>query len=303
MANLLSRMSISGQIGLVGLIGVASLVVVGAVYSSGSRDVVDAGRAVEQSNLTLAKLAAVEIDLLQARRSEKDFLLRHKEEFTQKHDAALEKFGRDEVMLQSLVGDRFRAQLDRISGAIGQYKAQFAVVANDVRQIGLDENGGLQGRLRNSVHDIEALLVSDKDDGLQASMLMMRRHEKDFFARVDGKYIDAMHEAATRFIEKLGASAAPADHKVIIATKLDAYQADFASAARATLGEADAVAQLSKSYADVEPLLEEFDQSIQERGAAEKAVAAAAMAKTSRLIGWGIVLMIGASGTLAWLIG
>ena len=39
-----------------------------------------------------------------------------------------------------------------------------------------------------------------------------------------------------------------------------AYQRDFLAAAEATLQEAEAVAQLSKTYADAEPLITEFDR-------------------------------------------
>ncbi|HEV2676930.1 MAG TPA: methyl-accepting chemotaxis protein [Aliidongia sp.] len=303
MASILGRIGVNYQIGLVGFVGVLGLVITGLTYHSGTLEAAAAGRAVERSNLSLLTLAEVEIDLLQARRSEKDFLLRHKEEFVAKHAAALERFSGAESALQNLIGDESRAQLDKINDLVKQYRGQFEVVANDRRQIGLDENGGLQGRLRGSVHDIEALLATDKDDGLDAAMLMMRRHEKDFFARVDRHYLDVMKEAAARFAGRLAASAVPGDQRTVIAEKLAAYQRDFAAAADATLAEADAVVGLSKLYADAEPVLEDFDRQIKQRSVEEKARATEVIARTTRILGWGIPLMIGAGGVLAWLIG
>jgi methyl-accepting chemotaxis protein len=303
MTSALSRIGVRYQIGLVGLVGVISLIVVGVLYYTGSRESADAGRALERSNASLAKLAEVEIDLLQARRSEKDFLLRRKDEYVQIHEAALVKFSSDAAALQALDGGRFRSQLDNISTIVGQYKNQFGVVAADQRQIGLDENSGLQGSLRGSVHAIEALLVDDKNDGLEAAMLMMRRHEKDFFARIDRKYLDAMKEAATKFSDKLSAAAIPSEHKPVISEKLDAYQRDFRAAAEATLAETEAVANLSKLYAGVEPAIEEFDGLMQQRDAEEKSKATAVIARTGQMIGWGVLVMIGASGLLAWFIG
>ena len=55
-------------------------------------------------------------------------------------------------------------------------------------------------------------------------MLMMRRHEKDFLARRDPKYVAAMKVAANRFTELLALAAIVADQKLVIKEKLDSYQ-------------------------------------------------------------------------------
>src|SRR4051794_9442002 len=178
MSKLLSRIGVSYQIGLVALIGMIGLIVVGTVYYFGANQLASAGHALEQSNAGLAKLAEIKIDLLEMRRSEKDFLLRRKEDYVKKHDAALAEFTRDAAEFRNFVDDARRAQLDKVSAAVALYRTQFDIVAEDLRKVGFDENSGLQGKLRGSVHDIEALLDGDKDDGLEAAMLMMRRHEK-----------------------------------------------------------------------------------------------------------------------------
>ena len=43
-----------------------------------------------------------------------------------------------------------------MSASLKQYQAHFDVVVEQKKQLGLDEKSGLEGRLRNSVHDIEA---------------------------------------------------------------------------------------------------------------------------------------------------
>ncbi len=303
MTRILSRLGVSYQIGLVGLIGVIGLVVVGIVYYFGSNELASAGRALEQSNSGLATLAEIKIDLLETRRAEKDFLLRRKEDYVKKHDAALAKFGRDAAELRSSVSDDRRIQLDKVSAAIAQYQTQFAIVAADMRKIGFDENSGLQGKLRGSVHDIEALIAADKDDGLEAAMLMMRRHEKDFFARLDRKYVDAMKGSTLRFGEKLNAAAIPAEQKPTITEKLAAYQRDFLAAAEASLQEGEAISALSKSYADAEPLIAEFDRLVQAKGAAQKAEAETISARMTQMIGWVVLAMVAGVSILAWLIG
>src|SRR5207245_2473240 len=115
-----------------------------------------------------------------------------------------------------LVGEQRKAQLAKVVAAIAPYKTQFDIVVENVRKIGFDESSGLQGKLRGSVHDIEEILGKIKSDGLDAGMLMMRRHEKDFLARLDAKYVKTMKEAAEQFGKKLEASSVPAEQKTAI---------------------------------------------------------------------------------------
>ena len=57
----------------------------------------------------------------------------------------------------------------------------------------------LQGTLRKSVHDIESAIKEFNDAKLEAGMLTMRRHEKDYMLRRDTKYGDELKKAATAF--------------------------------------------------------------------------------------------------------
>jgi methyl-accepting chemotaxis protein len=303
MNRILSRVGVSYQIGLVGLIGVIGLIVVGIFYYIGNAQLVGAGRLLAQSNTGLAKLAEIHIDLLEARRSEKDFLLLRKEDYLKKHAAALAEFDRDAKAMHDLVGEQPRATLAKVTGAVALYASQFATVAEIVRKIGFDENAGLQGKLRGAVHDIEALIDGDKNDTLDAAMLMMRRHEKDFFARRDPKYIDAMKGAAASFEKKLETADIPAAQKPIIKEKLAAYQRDFLAAAAGSLEEVEAVAKLSKLYADAEPIIAELDRVGHEKAAEEMATAEAISVRTTWMIGGSIAALIAIVSLLAWLIG
>ena len=303
MARTFGRLGVRHQIAAVGLVGVIGLLLVGLVYAIGAGQAAGARTEFERANAGLARLAAVKIDLLEARRSEKDFLLRRKEEDAAKHAAALAQFTADAALLHDLIDERRQTQLDRIAVLIAQYRAQFGVVLDDARRIGLDENSGLQGTLRGSVHEIEALVVADKDDGLDAAMLMMRRHEKDFLARLDPKYLDQMKLAAAHFTDRLTGAALPPGQKPVITEKLAAYQRDFAAAAEAILAQREAIGELSRLYAEAEPLLAELDRGIAAAGAAEQATQDEVIARTGRIITGGLVLVTLACGALSWRIG
>lgn len=60
---------------------------------------------------------------------------------------------------------------------------------------GLDENSGAEGALRNSVHEIEAIIKEADKKDLLIDMLSARRSEKDFFLRKEDKYIDRVKKA------------------------------------------------------------------------------------------------------------
>ena len=76
MARVLSRVNVGVQIGLVGAIGVFGLIAVGLAYYVGSSRIADANLALKNSTTTFETLSEINVDLLEARRGEKNFLLR-----------------------------------------------------------------------------------------------------------------------------------------------------------------------------------------------------------------------------------
>ncbi len=78
-----------------------------------------------------------------------------------------------------------------------EYKQRFNNIAALQQEIGLDPKSGLYGGLRSAVHSVEELL-SDNPRVL-ASMLMLRRHEKDFMLRGDLKYLEKFDAEIANF--------------------------------------------------------------------------------------------------------
>jgi methyl-accepting chemotaxis protein len=132
----------------------------------------------------------IQIELLQARRHEKDFLLRHDNKYAAMQRDATQAALRDIEDLAARAADQpDLADLVRgMSTDVNTYTMQFATVASRAKTVGLDENQGLLGTLREAVHDVEEKLKSVAVPNAQIAMLMMRRHEKDFMARLDPQY-------------------------------------------------------------------------------------------------------------------
>ena len=290
MNRLLARVGIGAQIGLVGLIGVLGLVLVGLLQYSGTRKIAQYQADHERTGASLSHLAAIDLELLQARRAEKDFLLRHKEEYVSKHQAALASFRQDAEAFSAVSDEARRAKMAQVSAGVAHYEAQFALLAETARKIGLDENSGLVGKLRQSVHKVEDTITPLQNDGLLVGMLMMRRHEKDFFARLDAKYVEAVKGAADAFDKKLTAANLPAKTKAAVKEQLADYLAAFLEASDASLQEVQTIASLSASYARVEPLVTELDMLERQMSDQEKASSTASIHQVSQRVGVAILL-------------
>jgi methyl-accepting chemotaxis protein len=152
------------------------------------------------------------------------------------------------------------------------------------------------------VHDIENVHKSSDDIGLDAAMLMMRRHEKDFLARGDAKYLDAMKTAASDFEGRLGKSNLTDQQKALVKDKFAAYQRDFFAVTAGTQELAQAVTALAKIYADIEPQLSELDTRVNDAATASKAEASSLVTRIGQILLGSIVLVAAMVALLAWFV-
>jgi methyl-accepting chemotaxis protein len=309
--RMLSRLGITRQIALIGVLGVLGLIIVGVVFYIGSALQDTAQQQIEAANVRVATLSSINVNLLEARKAEKDFLIlliRGKDEFAQKRSvaanaAAGNAASSDIKKLRDLSSDAGTvATIDKLLPLISNYITQFTAVAQAGGKIGSDENSGLHGSLRKAVHEVEEVLKSSGDVGLDAAMLMMRRHEKDFLARGDAKYLDEMKTAASDFEGRLGKSNLTDEQKSVVKDKLAAYQRDFSAVVAATQEIAGAMAALSKAYTDTEPLLAKLDSRVNDAATASKAEALSIVSRVVQVILGSIVLMAVVVGLLAWFV-
>jgi methyl-accepting chemotaxis protein len=155
-------------------------------------------------------------------------------------------------------------QIEAMRGALRQYETHFQNVVDKKKQLGLDENSGLEGTLRGSVHNIESRVVPLHQPELMTTMLMMRRHEKDFMLRRDRKYGEEMKKRASEFSQKLDAADLPAAVRTELVQKLTDYQRDFFAWMDTALVLTDELKATSQAYAAVEPVIEGVSNAINE---------------------------------------
>jgi methyl-accepting chemotaxis protein len=271
MNALLARVKIGTKILLIAGLALAGFVaiLITLLIADGMRSRVDA---VQQEAISDAMtVQSIAEDFLNARRREKDFLLRKDPSYAAKHADVGEKIA---AQIDALLPDATAedaAALQKLQALYNDYQGRFQQVASDLATMGLKPDQGLLGQLRTAVQAIEQTLKGTDDPQLTISMLTMRRHEKDFIARSDPKYIEALTKERAHFADLLKTSSLPADAQLKMATLAGQYEAAFLEMAKLELTITEKLGGMSEAYAAAEPILEAIRTSSDERRIAAQA--------------------------------
>jgi methyl-accepting chemotaxis protein len=263
------------KITAIGITGVVGVLMVGGLHMYGESAMAIYRSAAEHARTIAALNSKIKIELLEGRRAEKDFLLRDDPKKADRQVEISKAVGADIIALRGKVAaigkPELLAQIDDISASLQKYQGHFLAVAGQKKQLGLDEKSGLEGHLRASVHDIESRVNQLQDTGLLVSMLMMRRHEKDFMLRRDRKYGDELKQRGSEFAAKLDSADMPGAAKAELKQKLGDYQRDFSAWMETALALAGELKAMSESFAVVEPAIEAVSAAVNEvRNGAER---------------------------------
>ncbi len=272
MTSFLSRFRLGYQISFIGAIGGLGLLLVAATWFVGSGIEAKVTAVMESATSSNELLDKIEVTLLQARRHEKDFLMRRRDEYLERHTKDIKVAGQKIAELTAITTDAEHLDLLRkLKEDVGRYAEQFGIVAELQKKIGQTEDDGLLGALRSSVHHAELVLATTNHDRLTILMLQMRRHEKDFLARQDAKYVDKFNKEMASFLAALPASELVPDVQKQLADEMSAYGRDFQMAAEASLRQVAELKKLSETFTPIEPLFATLTKHITEDYAEAKA--------------------------------
>jgi methyl-accepting chemotaxis protein len=223
--RLTHRIMAIGAIGLVGLLAVGAIYEVGSWSQDASRTLATDARAMADLNKQLS------IEMLEARRAEKNFQVRRNESYAKTHAELVGVINRDfEKQYGMMKSGGLNALAEKTRAThegFKSYASDFAGLVAAETKLGLNETLGLTGALRSAVHDIEAKLKEVDDPRLTSWMLMLRRHEKDFMLRRDPKYVAELKKTIAEFSKALEATSVPAAVAGEITAKLEKYQKSF----------------------------------------------------------------------------
>ncbi|MBB5047375.1 methyl-accepting chemotaxis protein [Rhodopseudomonas rhenobacensis] len=293
------------KISSIAALGIAGLLLLGGLYLLGDAKQ-DVFRKADDSARSLEALQnKVLVTILRMRRAEKDFLLRKDEKNVQEHLQMSKEVSADldDMRRQaSALGQNDLVQnLNAMQAGTADYDAHFAALTAARVKLGLKEDKGLEGSLRASVHAIEGALKAFDRPSLAVTMLMMRRHEKDFMLRGEAKSGDDMKKRAAEFSAQLARSDIPAEAQADLGRKLEAYQRDFfAWVATAQLAAKEQSA-ISARFAAIEPMIAAVEQSVKQSSEAAQSAELTARGQTKSLMQIsiaGIVVIVGLMGFL-----
>ncbi len=91
-----------------------------------------------------------------------------------------------------------KLRYDSIVKNLAQQNEQITLLINTIRERGF-QDFGVEGQLRKAIHEVE----NSSFDYNKVDMLMLRRHEKDFFLRKDLKYLDKFNAVMHNFIDQI----------------------------------------------------------------------------------------------------
>ena len=146
---------------------------------------------------------AIRIEMLEARRAEKDFFARKDLKYVAMVDSLMAAARAEAEDLRTRTDD---PRIEQIAEGLSAYQAAFDEVAGMEVEKGLTPETGMQGQLRGAIHDVEEIIKGAKDYHLDALMLTLRRHEKDYMLRGDPKYITRFNEGVVEFQNAINAS-------------------------------------------------------------------------------------------------
>lgn len=250
--------------GLAGIIPVTLVVfAIVAIYATSLR--IKAAAEAERTVEIQAAMSAARLDLLQARRNEKDFLLRMDTKYIDRHAKTMaDLYIKLKKLQEHVKSDEGFDAVSKISRLSREYEKSIQLMVKVQSKVGLNEKTGLLGSLRKSVHVVEDYLKKFNNDKLIVQMLKMRRHEKDYLARENDKYIGRMHERKVEFEALLVKSNIPAAEQQQITRNMNNYHKDFSALTKGMKEVRALVADFRKKIHDTDPAFEAVNQLVQQ---------------------------------------
>lgn len=174
------------------------------------------------------KALEINVNMLEARRSEKDFLARMDPTYVDKVMIATAAIKKDAEEIKKLdVPQERKDNADKIILLAGEYEKLFLDVVGLYKIKGLDDNSGLQNQQIVAARDVENVLKTQDDYMLRVDLLELRRYEKNYVIRKDEASIKAFHDTVIVFKNDISASELSQNVKDDVNAKLLVYSSIF----------------------------------------------------------------------------
>ncbi|MDQ6977326.1 MAG: hypothetical protein Q9M75_04365, partial [Ghiorsea sp.] len=224
----LEGLSIGKRLALIGMLAALGMLVAGFIHMNSVAKINQSVETVSHAQSLMEKLDALMGDVFIEFEAGSRYL-KYADKgakvtwaaYTQKNDKVI-----DDLRL-NLPTQELRDKAGSIEDAMLNFDGKFKEAMKEREILGLSKDDGLTGKLRSAVHTVEHQLKKYKKDTLMVSMLMLRRHEKDFMLRHQEKYLDKFHKEIKHFDTILQTSNLKPSTKNTVALYMNVYLEAF----------------------------------------------------------------------------
>ncbi len=260
--KLMPDLTVAARLKLLGIVIGGSLLIVGGLFVVNGYLENRADESTTKLNLFLEENLNLKAAVLRSQVDFKDFLSFRRAEFVDSYANTIKDIFTRLETIKSLSPDPALVPLiDESRTTLNDYQRQFKEMAElRIDIIGLDEKSGLRVELRDAVHNVEEKLDETGQTQLLTSILMLRRHEKDFFMRVNDDYLVKHREEHANFIKLLNNSKLSAATKRSLRKLIDEYRNKFVITSGAIQKEAAMIDSLMVTEHKSEPIIAQLNE-------------------------------------------
>ena len=237
-----------------GLVGLLFLIVIWQYHSTLQSSLNDYQYLNDFYGAKKDKLLSIEVGLLNARQSEKDFLLKQNISYAQSTLQQIQR-AQEKTTQLSDIDPSAEKTANQLQQYLTNYLKHFQRVIEAWEKKGLNENSGLQGSFRNAVHALESIVSGLNNDKIYLDLLQLRRREKDYLLRGDEKYVELASNLIQVIETQVKESQFSLDDKTKFISLLKNYQSDFMALVEQNKHIAGVVKEMEHSAANVTQLI------------------------------------------------
>ncbi len=297
------RRKLEGSFGLVLLLLLGTV----AIYQSTVTSTIDNFEHLIEIEMGIAGHAnEIEVAMLQARRSEKDFLLRKDMKYVASFDGNLAQLKHEAQAIVDMAAEHageeprhaeYVAAAKEIIRDAQAYEVAFKDLVAAWQKRGLDHESGLQGAFRDVVHDLEEVVQQNRVPGVMVALLQVRRSEKDYLLRGLDKYVGGTHENLENLLQVARQSGISG-----IESGVGSYRRSFDALVAEDRRIAELTSAMRAAVHKIEPEVETIMTQSEEAAAADLVMTAASAKSRSRVALLMSLIALVAGGLLAVLI-
>ena len=211
---------------LVGLL--LGFAIIGLAYQQVLEADKNASVAYEKMSTFERGLHEVQLELLNAKKSESDFYLKKYPIFLGKFDTRMIVASQTLKDLTNLVKDENELNIvTRLGDAFENYRDKFIKAAESQIEIGLDENTGLNSKLAKTTESIQEIITTNKLQSLDKSLLKIGQHHSLFVQKEDDKFKDLVLAELNLLKNSASKAKIPAETRATLLQHIEDYNSTY----------------------------------------------------------------------------